>query len=327
MLESYHDGTQEVVGTTYINDMNWDAGELTLDMTTGGSWAIDTVNGVLSVTTVNDRSGVSFRAVQIVDGYWRFRFNTTSNRFQFGILQQNQITDSSGTTSIHNGGGYIVDLNTTKSSVYTSATSYLGTSTVTYVAGTTYLCEVLKVGNVITLKLTDPNGAIQTVTWTDVSNLFTTSIGVCNFYQHYPATTAKIWDFVAIGFESTSTNGIAACIPPIGGGARYGEQEEVYFNIQNAVKHGEYAALLCAKSTTPSVIEMTTQNITDSTSIRPDRVISEEVATTENYNNHVVHTVTKYQDRNDIIEVSVKNKNASNICVETLAITPIYEVI
>jgi hypothetical protein len=153
--------------------------------------------------------------------------------------------------------------------------------------------------------------------------------GFCGVWHGHGSTSAptKFSNIQFIAASPDATNGIAACIPPIGGGARYGEQEEVYFNIQNAVKHGEYAALLCAKSTTPSVIEMTTQNITDSTSIRPDRVISEEVATTENYNNHVVHTVTKYQDRNDIIEVSVKNKNASNIYVETLAITPIYEVI
>src|SRR5690606_361501 len=93
---------------------------LTLDKTTGGSWAIDTVNGVLSVTTVSFYSGVSFRAVQIVDGYWRFRFNTTSNYLQFGILQQNQITDASGITGIHNGGGYIVNLTSTETSVYTA---------------------------------------------------------------------------------------------------------------------------------------------------------------------------------------------------------------
>jgi hypothetical protein len=67
MLETYHDGTQEVVGTTYINDMNWDTGELTLDHDyVGGSWAIDTVNGVLSVTTTTpgqEHRSVPFRSL------------------------------------------------------------------------------------------------------------------------------------------------------------------------------------------------------------------------------------------------------------------------
>ena len=314
MLETYHDGTQEVIGTTYINDMNWDTGELTLDITSGGSWAIDTVNGVLSVTTVGARAGVSFRAVQIVDGYWRFRFNTTSRTFQFGILQQNQITSSSGTTSIHNGGGYIVNLSTNATRLYTSMFTDLGKTTVTYVPGTTYLCEVLKVGNVITLKLTDPDGVIQTATWTDANNLFTTSIGVCNFFQHYPATTTKIWDLVAIGFESTSTNGIAACIPPIGGGARYGEQEKVYKQLVNAAKFGEYKTTASIKTSNADAeaIEMYFKNITDTTNVATDNTDTLAISLSDtNYATSTKDLQLLHGDRNDTIEVAVRKTSTA----------------
>ncbi len=231
MLETYHEGTQEVVGTTYINDMNWNAGELTLDNTTGGSWAIDTTEGVLKVSTgATARAGCSIRNVKIIDGYWRFRFNT-SNKFQFGILQQTPITDSSSVSGIHNGGGYILKLSDGFFELFTSMTTHLGTGALTLTYNANYLCEFIKTGNRFTLYLTDSNGIVQTATWTDPNNLFTTSLGVCNFYQHYPSVTTKIWDFVAIGIDSDATNGIAACIPPIGGGARYGVEESVYIPI------------------------------------------------------------------------------------------------
>jgi hypothetical protein len=61
MLETYHDGTQEVVGTTFIDDFNWDrSAEYTI---TAGGWAYDTVNGCVWCNKSNKRmtlNGSSF---------------------------------------------------------------------------------------------------------------------------------------------------------------------------------------------------------------------------------------------------------------------------
>ena len=321
MLETYHDGTQEVVGTTFIDDCQWDRrAEYTLQ---NGTATYDATNGYYTIATTSAHYGVQeLNGVRVTEGIIGVEINREELIYG-GLLVSwdGTLTLGDSSNKIPNNGlaVYIAPFGV--------ATDLFinGAWTASIAAFTPSGWHKLQV-NIIG---TTANIYVDGVLLKTITNAIISAydhVGVIG-YKASAGNATKWRNLQIIAASSDATNGIAACIPPIGGGARYGEQEEVYFNIQNAVKHGEYAALLCAKSTTPSVIEMTTQNITDSTSIRPDRVISEEVATTENYNNHVVHIVTTYQDRNDIIKVSAKNKNASNIYVETLAITPIYEVI
>jgi hypothetical protein len=105
-----------------------------------------------------------------------------------------------------------------------------------------------------------------------------------------------------------STNGIAACIPPIGGGARYGVEESVYntFTTEN-VNKGVYLTTAKVKTTNPNADEVSLEYTNDTTSITLNTTPIDVDAT------YTVKTAPITIDANetDTLRVSVKNSTTS----------------
>jgi hypothetical protein len=123
--------------------------------------------------------------------------------------------------------------------------------------------------------------------------------------------------------ESNSTNGVAACIPPIGGGARYGVEESVYntFTTEN-VNKGVYLTTAKVKTTNPNADEVSLEYTNDTTSITLNTTPIDVDAT------YTVKTTPITIDANetDTLRVSVKNSTTydqSTIYVESLSLIPV----
>ncbi|HPZ17814.1 MAG TPA: hypothetical protein PLL03_05305, partial [Fervidobacterium sp.] len=125
---------------------------------------------------------------------------------------------------------------------------------------------------------------------------------------------------------------IAACIPPIGGGARYGVEEEVYFDIDNEVRYNESVVLATVKTLNPANegVEMFFGNTTDSSKITTDDTDVKAISLEDtNYKDVVKDIVLNYDDRGDEIKVGVRKTgdNVATVYVETLAVIPKVEVV
>uniref|UniRef100_UPI0026313114 hypothetical protein n=1 Tax=Methanoculleus sp. TaxID=90427 RepID=UPI0026313114 len=148
-------------------------------------------------------------------------------------------------------------------------------------------------------------------------------------------TSFEVSEFWVIAASTDATNGIAACIPPIGGGARYGVQEEVYHTYTNEVRKGKYLVSTCVKTTNADAdaIEMYLENTTDSTAITEDASKTVAIALTDtNYMDVEKEMKLGYADRGDTLKVAVRKTDAatevSPACfVEMLNVTPTIEVI
>ena len=117
-----------------------------------------------------------------------------------------------------------------------------------------------------------------------------------------------------IASASDATNCIAACIPPIGGGARYGEQEKVYKQLVNAAKFGEYKTTVLAKTTNAGAeaIEMYFKNITDTTNIATDDTDTLAISLSDtNYAMSTKDLQLLHEDRSDTIEVGVRKTSTA----------------
>ena len=145
-------------------------------------------------------------------------------------------------------------------------------------------------------------------------------------------TAVKFYNVQIIAASPDATNGIAACIPPIGGGARYGVEEEVYFDVDNEVRYNESVVMATVKTLDPANegVEMFFGNTTDSSKITTDdtdvEVISLEDAS---YKDVVKEIVLNYDDRGDEIKVGVRKTgdNVATVYVEILAVVPKVEVV
>jgi hypothetical protein len=129
--------------------------------------------------------------------------------------------------------------------------------------------------------------------------------------------------FQIIAASPDATNGIAACIPPIGGGARYGVEESVYntFTTEN-VNKGVYLTTAKVKTTNPNADEVSLEYTNDTTSITLNTTPIDVDAT------YTVKTTPITIDANetDTLRVSVKNSTTcvqSTNYVDSLSLIPV----
>jgi len=124
-------------------------------------------------------------------------------------------------------------------------------------------------------------------------------------------------------------NGIAACIPPIGGGARYGVEESVYNTFTTAnVDKGVYLTSAKVKTTNPNADEASLEfiNETDSTTLSLERTETEKSLTLDA--NYAVINESLYIDdeETDTLTVGVKNSTTCNqpaTYVDSLSLIPV----
>jgi hypothetical protein len=312
MLETYHDGTQEVVGTTFIDDFNWDRSEeYTVSKTgTAPDPVFDTVNGCLRISNLPEQSKVGVtkvvsKGLSLATGFIYARVKcVTENMSGFSISAAStelfllsSYSLRAFNTDITDSGGSFPDILYTTGDIIEYFISYdLGSNSI----GIT----IYKNGEFIW-------SAKKTITHT----LSKSPVG---FRLHdYSIGTDKIvevQEFVAIAVDSDATNGIAAYIPPIGGGARYGEQEKVYKQLVNAAKFGEYKTTALAKTTNAGAeaIEMYFKNITDTTNIATDDTDTLAISLSDtNYATSTKDLQLLHRDRGDTIEVAVRKTAAA----------------
>jgi len=302
MLETYHDGTQEVVGTTFIDDCQWDrSGEYTVSGTGSATW--DVVNGRITLTNIKT---VTANSPSLGAGYYFFRFSTGtescgltfycgSTRFFYanGLFYPNGSISVSKSFTINNGDRVEIAI------ILENATSW------------TILAYNVTTGQRVTISSLEygyPAG---------------TNDGTLGFHQYLNGGKVHLEYMCCIAAESSSTNGIAACIPPIGGGARYGVEESVYntFTTEN-VNKGVYLTTAKVKTTNPNADEVSLEYTNDTTSITLNTTPIDVDAT------YTVKTTPITIDANetDTLRVSVKNSTTcdqSTNYVESLSLIPV----
>jgi hypothetical protein len=149
--------------------------------------------------------------------------------------------------------------------------------------------------------------------------------GFCGVWHGHGTASApsKFSNIQIIAASPDATNGIAACIPPIGGGARYGVEESVYntFTTEN-VNKGVYLTTAKVKTTNPNADEASLEYTNDTTSITLNTTPIDVDAT------YTVKTAPITIDANetDTLRVSVKNSTTcdqSTNYVESLSLIPV----
>ncbi|MDD2259261.1 MAG: DUF1080 domain-containing protein, partial [Bacilli bacterium] len=322
--ESYWDGSAEVIGTTFVDDCQWDRSAEYTDYRTVIS---NVTNGTLDISEgYAGRMTKSFNAGDFflsVDYYLpndnaslTLAFSSDVNNIRIDDGNKYLLYKSSGSVNMRLyrvvGGNYTL----------------ISDNITGFVVGSWGNLQILKVGSSIKLYL---NG-VETVSATDSTHT-SGCIGIGTYTPQIGTTSYR--NLVIIAAESTSTNGIAACIPPIGGGARYGVQEEVYHTYTNEVRKGKYLVSTCVKTTNADAdaIEMYLENTTDSTAITEDASKTVAIALTDtNYMDVEKEMKLGYADRGDTLKVAVRKTDAatevSPACfVEMLNVTPTIEVI
>lgn len=309
MLETYHDGTQEVVGTAFIDDCQWDRSVEYVSRFTP-TW--DTINGCITLNQENEYIKVKDSYTY---GYLRFKsaINTTGQT-SASYRTIYFLNESSVEGTIR----FVLGLTTSNTLIW-YLSRYTGSAwsdlvsmvdTTTYTHGTLLDIELLMTPTTISV-------------WCDgVLKLTTTATynGICSpqlTHESNGGATSfdwKIYNIQIIAASSDATNGIAACIPPIGGGARYGEQEKVYKQLVNAAKFGEYKTTASIKTTNADAeaIEMYFKNITDTTNVTTDDTDTLAISLSDtNYATSTKDLQLLHGDRNDTIEVAVRKTAAA----------------
>jgi len=231
MLETYHDGTQKVVGTTLIHDFNWDR---SAELSSTHRTTIDTVNGYQMMTgTEVWYPAYYFKGLKLGYGVYDIDFICGSGeniRLVFGAQTEygNNLSGGVRATS------YCISFHKSLGKVilyyrdYPNPETQLYESAYTFTEGTKYYARLIWINGYISVYVgTSP---------TNMTHVFTTLQTQITTPGYFGAVfvndkQAKICRISAIAASSDATNGIAACIPPIGGGARYGVEESVYIPI------------------------------------------------------------------------------------------------
>jgi len=302
MLETYHDGTQEVVGTTFIDDCQWDrSAEYTASDTGSATW--DVANGRITLTNIKT---VKANSPSLGAGYYFFRFSTGSENcallFYCGSTAFSNVNGrfypdgthpASGSFTINNGDRVEIAI------ISESTTSW------------TILAYNVTTGQRVTISSLEYGYPSKT------------GDGTLGINQYTNKVTVHLEYMCCIAVESSSTNGIAACIPPIGGGARYGVQESVYntFTTEN-VNKGVYLTTARVKTTNPNADEVSLEYTNETTSTTIDTTPIDVDAT------YTVRTAPITIDANetDTLRVSVKNSTTcdqSAIYVDSLSLIPV----
>ena len=225
MLETYHDGTQEITGTQLVYDFQWDRRDEVTALL--GTYTWDVTNGRLVITSgPSDFTLMKFNGLKFGDQYAEITMTIGTNVGSTLYYVFNWDGEISGNGPRN---CYIILVTTSTFQIrrVENGTSTTITSVASgLTAGDMFTIRMLKVGTTIQAMLYDANGILkQTISATDS----TYSTGYSGLHAY--AINQYIHKVLIIGKELHSSNGIAACIPPIGGGARYGVEESVYIPI------------------------------------------------------------------------------------------------
>ncbi|MCK9327340.1 MAG: hypothetical protein M0P69_17740, partial [Bacteroidales bacterium] len=325
MLETYHDGTQEVVGTTFIDDCQWDRSE---EYVSAAGWTHNAANGYYSNT--NDFSRWS--KDRYGEGIYEFIFHPIANATTPATCDGYILFFSQGNDIAHFcdnpnwvGASYILQFTAGATTLGLSYNNGVGSgsSVHTYI-GTFVMATALgAVGTPSKIRLEVKNNVAKLfVNDIEATNSITLTQGLTEGYfgfcSRYKTSIGSyefgISDIKVIAASSDATNGIAACIPPIGGGARYGEQEKVYKQLVNSAKFGEYKTTALIKTTNADAeaIEMYFKNTTDTTNIATDDTDTLAISLSDtNYAMSTKDLQLLHGDRSDTIEVSVRKTSAA----------------
>ncbi len=232
MLETYHDGTQEVVGTTFIDDCQWDTREEWRDIS--GTLSYDAVSGTLSLS-----GGTGSRAripdLNLVEGVYEAEISyewSTKPTILIGTINLSDdygigvVIDGGGADKIgaYKGGAGWWQVNATgirsiaPGNRYKIKIEFMSPSVIkVYVAdaGSEYPLSPQLTVNLTTRPPLNPFG----------------KPGISLIVAGGSGVKFNIHKLIINALSTDSPNGIAACIPPIGGGARYGVEESVYIPI------------------------------------------------------------------------------------------------
>ncbi len=303
MLETYHDGTQEVLGTTFIDDCQWDrSGEYS---SLRGTWVHDLENGNIACESMSYGRAYILNSIQTRDLILDVELCANTAGI---LICSDGLLDSNNYYKPLN--GIIVRPGSYSSGEYVNGSQVKSYNIPSLPDKTSWHnLRIICSGSSNTISVYRDGIEIYT-TIIQTSTLYD-KIGL---YAYGGGPTPKFRNLQIIAVESSSTNGIAACIPPIGGGARYGEQEKVYKQLVNAAKFGEYKTTASIKTTNADAeaIEMYFKNITDTTNIAIDDTDTLAISLSDtNYAMSTKDLQLLHGDRNDTIEVSVRKTPAA----------------
>ena len=277
----------EVTCSAFIVDFNWNC---IAEFTGVTSSIVDTTNGRLTLadTTYIYPTGLTFG-----EGYYQFNIQRSAASGSITLyVAGNEINITNAGVVAFNGG--TAETYTIDPTNAVNVELLVGTTSITV-----YADRVLK-GTKTGLTIAASNVKLKMAT--------------ANFYVNSIIINAE---------ESNSTNGVAACIPPIGGGARYGVEESVYntFTTEN-VNKGVYLTTAKVKTTNPNADEVLLEFTNDTTSITLNTTPIDVDAT------YTVKTTPITIDANetDTLRVSVKNSTIPSkpaIYVESLSLIPV----
>jgi len=310
MLETYHDGTQEVVGTTFIDDCQWDRSAeykyAVYNAAIGGLRGTASLQGfyppvglVSDIHCVMDLYSDSLTNQYIITGTRRKNDNSPTDTAQIVDIRYRHV-DTNHYLSLR---------------ILPTGTGSQVSFDETFVTNRMRL-EWSIIGNTVYAKLTNERGEQRS---TSTSGVINAGYPVISYFN----SNVYVTYLQIIAAESSSTNGIAACIPPIGGGARYGVEESVYntFTTEN-INKGVYLTTARVKTTNPNADEVSLEYTKDTTSITLNTTPIDVNAT------YTVKTAPITIDANetDTLRVSVKNSTTcvqSTNYVDSLSLIPI----
>lgn len=327
MLETYHDGTQEVVGTTFIDDCQWDRlDEYQTAPNSATSFTWDSADAVY-VCDHTSGSGLVL-PIAFTDGYVSFKIKRS---FIAGIvLRSDGVINPNATHQPLNG----ININReSHCGVYVNGTKVVELTGVPLSVTDYVYVEVLVVGTFLAywadgVKIY--SGTVPEIA-TGYDKIMIISYG--NGSEGFGHNKTHIKDLVVIATSSDATNGIAACIPPIGGGARYGVQEGASIEFTNKALRGDYDFTTCVKTTVPGAIshnEMYFGNTTDTSAITEDMTSTKDLLIeSASYLDFEKPLVLNYDDRKDTITVGVRKHtdNDPTTYIDFMAVVPTKEVI
>jgi len=225
MLETYHDGTQEVVGTTFIDDCQWDrSAEYTSER---GTWTHDPITGVIRATANYQGlisytpKGITFNGGVIDFDLWYHK--TTTYAPIAGIII---FTDGNSESALNG----IPLSNSTFTREHVDGVKGPEWPKVLYDAEDVWVKIRVVVNSSNKQIVVYRNGTqIWSRTYTFTPKCY--GISLMGYNMAGAGATIEFRNLVVNGVSVDASNGIAACIPPIGGGARYGVEESVYIPI------------------------------------------------------------------------------------------------
>lgn len=317
MLETYHDGTQEVVGTTFVDDCQWDR---SAEYTNFGTPTWDVVKGCIVIDVSNEGvlSKHSYGAGQFKIRMSMSQTDATSTSYRHIYFTQ---------TSLQAGDIRIMLMLTAANVLVIVPGQYSGTTwnDLQNITVGTYTNNSMVELDVI---ITESNLSI----WKDgvfLTTLIIATNGINNFELLHAGTGNssaidwKIYNLQVIAASPDATNGIAACIPPIGGGARYGVEESVYNTFTTAnVDKGVYLTSAKVKTTNPNADEVSLEYVNETTSTTLDNT---SIVVDADYTIKTT-PITIKENETDVLTVGVKNSTTCNqpaTYVESLSLIPV----